>query len=713
MGANANVTLSVTLKDSASASLLRSLGLIDQQTGKIATDAAKAGSALDNMGRNLGSGQGAVKGISRELDGVASKAQKVGERLNSGLRTALQQAKQLGQLGMSLGAGVAAGAMVLKPQVDFDRQMSLNAGVMFGTRDDQGRLYTRAEADAQKARLTRQVDASVAGGAGTRDQAMLAQNTLLASGQFNGEEGLRRLDALMPNIMRASASSGTDPQAMANMAVAFANKGYNDQQINAAIAKGMVADSMGSFGVKSMANWMPKWLAGAGDALKGEHAADALFVHAQQVRKVSGTEDEAGTNLENIIGYAASNKGDKDLKDKYGVDRKQAIAKNMEKGDDFLTAYARMVDDVAKNDKGFQTLKAKAKAAGTDQERSQVYDEMAAYAQQGILGDIVGDLQAKKGLFAIMSNMDKSDTQKMFEAVKNENGSYINDSFSQRVNGDAKTAYDGTANAKDQGLTSALGWLSPFIQKVAGVASANPTATGVGALGLAVGGTGFGLASLLRLFSGGAAAAGGAATAGGAALAGGAGLLAGGKLLLRRAGILGAGIGVAGDVMTLASDRSTANERREAKYSLGGTAAGAAVGGIVGSIVPVLGTALGASLGSALGGFLGGKIADWTAPAQAPQVQQAAQMPAIQPPQPSQELIQANAQLQQANAQLAQINQSANNDKLLGPLGQIQGGIASLNAKSWTVQATIPVYVDGHVVAQTVNTINGQQASRG
>ena len=170
---------------------------------------------------------------------------------------------------------------------------------------------------------------------------------------------------------------------------------------------------------------------------------------------------------------------------------------------------------------------------------------------------------------------------------------------------------------------------------------------------------------------------------------------------------------MASDVMTLASDRSTANERREAKYSLGGAAAGATVGGIVGSIVPVLGTALGASLGSALGGFLGGKIADWTAPAQAPQVQQAAQMPAMQQQQPSQELIQANAQLQQANAQLSQINQSANNDKLLGPLGQIQGGIAALNSKQWSFAATIPVYVDGHQVAQTVNTINGQQASRG
>ena len=713
MGAKANVTLSVTLKDSASASLLRSLGLIDQQTGKIATDAAKAGSALDNMGRNLGSGQGAVKGISRELDGVASKAQKVGERLNSGLRTALQQAKQLGQLGMSLGAGVAAGAMVLKPQVDFDRQMSLNAGVMFGTRDDQGRLYTRAEADAQKARLTRQVDASVAGGAGTRDQGMMAQNTLLASGKFNGEDGLRRLDALMPTIMRASAASGTDPKAMADMAVAFANKGYNDQQINAAIAKGMVADSMGSFGVKSMANWMPKWLAGAGDALKGEHAANALFVHAQQVRKVSGTEDEAGTNLENIIGYAASNKGDKDLKDKYGVDRKQAIAKNMEKGDDFLTAYARMVDDVAKNDKGFQALKAKAQAAGTDQERSRVYDEMAAYAQQGILGDIVGDLQAKKGLFAIMSNMGAPEMLAMRDAVKKEDGSFIGDSFSQRVKNDAKTGYDGFGNAKDQGLTTTLGWLSPLIQKVSGVASAHPTATGVGALGLAVGGAGFGLASMLKLLSGSAAAVGTTAAGSAAAGAGGVGLLAGGKVLLRRAGIIGAGIGVASDVMTLASDRSTANERREAKYSLGGAAAGATVGGIVGSIVPVLGTALGASLGSALGGFLGGKIADWTAPAQAPQVQQAAQMPAMQQQQPSQELIQANAQLQQANAQLSQINQSANNDKLLGPLGQIQGGIAALNSKQWSFAATIPVYVDGHQVAQTVNTINGQQASRG
>mgnify|MGYP000721099165 CR=1 FL=1 len=41
------------------------------------------------------------------------------------------------------------------------------------------------------------------------------------------------------------------------------------------------------------------------------------------------------------------------------------------------------------------------------------------------------------------------------------------------------------------------------------------------------------------------------------------------------------------------------------------------------------------------------------------------------------------------------------------------GGIAALNSKQWSFAATIPVYVDGHQVAQTVNTINGQQASRG
>ena len=170
---------------------------------------------------------------------------------------------------------------------------------------------------------------------------------------------------------------------------------------------------------------------------------------------------------------------------------------------------------------------------------------------------------------------------------------------------------------------------------------------------------------------------------------------------------------MASDVMTLASDRSTANERREAKYSLGGAAAGATVGGIVGSIVPVLGTALGASLGSALGGFLGGKIADWTAPAQSVPLAQTSAVQAMPQIPSSQELVQANAQLQQVNVQMAQLNQNANNDKLLAPLGQIQSGIATLNSKQWSFAATIPVYVDGHQVAQTVNTINGQQMSRG
>lgn len=106
-----------------------------------------------------------------------------------------------------------------------------------------------------------------------------------------------------------------------------------------------------------------------------------------------------------------------------------------------------------------------------------------------------------------MSNLGAPEMLVMRDAVKKEDGSFIGDSFSQRVKNDAKTGYDGFGNAKDQGLTTTLGWLSPLIQKVSGVASAHPTATGAVRWAW-LWWRGFGLASMLKLLSGSAAQVG-------------------------------------------------------------------------------------------------------------------------------------------------------------------------------------------------------------
>ena len=736
MSANADVKISVKLADSASAGLLKSLGLIDAETGKVSAQAAKAGGALDAMGKKLGSGSGALKGTSRELDTMASKAKRVGDNLKSGLTTALSRAKEisstLGRAGMATaGAGTAA-YMGLKTQMPYDRGLSLNAQVMFGAKDDGGRTYTRDEANAQKQRLGAQIDNSVAGGVATKDEAMAAQNEILAlaGAKFKGEEGLKRLDTLLPQILKAGAVSGTDPRAMAGMAAAFANKGYKDSEIVAALGKGIVSDNSGGFKLSAMANWMPKWLAGAGDALKGEHAANALFKHAQSVRKNSGSDDEAGVNMENIINYAVSDKADKSLKKTYGVDRKTEVEKNMSKGDDYLTATARMVKGVVEKDAHFRDLQNKARNAGSEADKGRIYGEMAAYTAQGIIGDNYMDVQARKALLAIITDLDNADAKKMGEDISSEKGQIITDAFGQRVEGDATSSDVQMRNAAATGVNAALQELTPNIKAAsdafAAFASANPKTTGAGVIGMSAAAVGsglfLGLPKLLGGIFGGdkvdkvskkSAKTKGAAidvpephapsTNKGAGKPSrvGRGVKVGGALALASL--------VAEPALGMVAGEGSAVQRY-------GSAAinGAATGAFLGSLVPVVGTAVGAAAGGAIGMALEYFKPHPDAGAAQPVSNQMPVQPAAQISAPqSEQLVIANAQLQQVNQQIAQLNQVANNEKLLTPLGQIQSGIAALNGKPWSFTASIPVYVDGNMVTQTVNKINGNQFSRG
>ncbi|AXF86396.1 hypothetical protein DTO96_102150 [Ephemeroptericola cinctiostellae] len=409
--------------------------------------------------------------------------------------------------GFAITGAAVAGAAVLRPQAEFDRELSRNAQIMFGNKDDQGNVYTREQALAQKVRLGSQIDQSVVGGVASRDEALNAQKELLASGKFNGEDGLKRIDAMLPQIMKTVSVTGMDAASAAQMAVAFVNKGLNDQQVNAAMGKSIVSDNAGSFSAATMAKWLPKWLAGAGKALQGEHSADALFTHAQTARKTAGTDDEAGTNLENLIGFATSNKGDKDLAG-YGINRKKSVDKYMNQGDDFLTAYARTVQDAAKRDPEFVKKMADIRATKGDDERKQKMEELAGYTEQGVVGNVVSDLQARKALIAEMYDMDTTELKKRSEAIKAEDGSTVGLSYDQRVTGDAKTSYEKVGNAVEQGLSNILSYIAPTADTVTDKMAEHPTAAGGATLatGVGLGGGGI-LYALKKLLGNGATSA--------------------------------------------------------------------------------------------------------------------------------------------------------------------------------------------------------------
>lgn len=729
MSANADVKISVKLADSASAGLLRSLGLIDAETGKVSAQAAKAGGALDAMGKKLGSGSGALKGTSRELDSMASKAKRVGDNLKSGLTTALSRAKEisstLGRAGIATAGAGAAAYMGLKTQMPYDRALGRNAAIMYGTKAEDGHTYTKEEAKQQKQRLDTQITQAVAGGVMLRDDALLMQQGLLKSGKFTGDEGMARLDSLMGFLAKVSASTGTSGEDLANVVNAFVNKGFSDTQIKAAIGKGMVADNAGMYGMDGMAKYLPQWLANAGGALQGEHSADALFIHAQSVRKTAGTDDEAGNNFANYLSYAASDKADKALAD-LGINRDKAVKGYMDKGEDYSAAYAHVIDDAAKKDKGYQDLMRKVAGAKNDAERNALL-EKAAYSEQGAVGNLITDVEARKAFFGI--NNDRGKNTELFNDAAREDGGIVETSHSQRFAGDATSSDVQMRNAAATGVNAALQELTPNIKAAsdafAAFASANPKTTGAGVIGVGAATVGsgllLGLPKLLSVIFGddktekvskksaknkGAAVDvpethASPANKGSKPSRVGRGVKVGGGLALASM--------VADPVLGMVAGEGSAVQRY-------GSAAisGAATGAFLGSLVPVVGTAVGAAAGGAIGMALEYFKPHPDAGVAQPMSNQMPSQPATQISAPqSEQLVIANAQLQQVNAQIAQLQQVANNEKLLTPLGQIQSGIAALNGKPWSFTASIPVYVDGNMVTRTVNKINGIQLGRG
>lgn len=475
----------------------------------------------------------------RELDRAAVATKHRIAELNAEMGK-VSMGQRLGNIGRGI-AGLAAGAtaagMVLaqpmKKQMDYDRSLAMTSNTAFAERDVVGRI-------AGKAELNNAVKSAVEIGGGTKEDALGALDTMLASGAVKADTAMK----LLPTLQKGATATGASTDDLAKIAIsAMQQFDIGEDQIGEVLDKAVAAGQAGNFELADMARWLPQQMAaGKSAGLKGMSGFEALLVANQQARVTAGTSDEAGNNLVNLLAKLTSKetsdrfrkldiKG-KDGKD-HGVDFIASMEAQKKKGKNSIEAFMSIMDQVIGQDGKYQALQKKLKSAKKE-DQAQVLNEMTNLVEGTAIGQIISDRQALMALLGIRNNVslgkEVKESLDKSEGAVDTSHAVIKDTNSYKVE-DAKNNVDFAQMEGMKGFNDALGDVSV---KIAEYAKAYPDLTGkivtagtvVAALSAAAitaagslrllggkGGLGLGVGDVLSKGAGVTGSAGGVATA--------------------------------------------------------------------------------------------------------------------------------------------------------------------------------------------------------
>ncbi|EOC9365092.1 phage tail tape measure protein [Enterobacter asburiae] len=458
MAGNFKVGMTLTAKDDASAVLVKGLKL----TTKAATDAERAVERAGNEQqksneKNARSARTAAeesrraavaretlgvrseRAIRREIDqtiasynrltraGVASAREQdrafraMKDRVKE-LKTEMRgysrmnEAKRIGGNALAITGGIAAGGAVLAQpvarQMAYERNLSMMANTAFSDGGQAGRL-------AGRTKLAGSIRQSVSYGGGTKEDAADAMNQMLASGAVTYETASKWL----PQLMKFSTASGASAVDLATLAVkgkqAF---GLTDEQIPTMLNMSIAAGKAGNVELKDMAKWLAPQMAAAGSAgMKGIDDFGKLLTLNEAAGITAGSSDEAGNNVVNLLAKLTSREAaDSAARIKingHGIDLPGTLANAREKGIDPIEAFSRVVDKVVGSDKRYQQLQAKMAGAKDNSEKSAIMESMATMLEGSAVGQVLADRQALMGLLAYRNN---PEYRKQVEAQINE-----------------------------------------------------------------------------------------------------------------------------------------------------------------------------------------------------------------------------------------------------------------------------------------------------
>lgn len=352
------------------------------------------------------SGTATSRELARAADATRSKI--AGLNAEMGKTSWGQRLGNVGTAMASVGAGMAAGAMVMaqpmKKQMDYDRRLAMVSNTAFSDRDVAGRI-------AGKKELHEAVKSAVENGGGTKEDALAALDKLLASGTVKAETAMK----LLPTLQKGSVATGASTEDLSAIAIsAMQQFGISEDQIGAVLDKAVAAGQAGNFELSDMARWLPQQMAAAKSAgLSGMNGFEALLVANQQARVTAGTSDEAGNNLVNLLAKITSKEtADRfrklEIKGKdgktHGIDFIKSMENEKKQGKNSIEAFSSIMDMVVGEDDRYKSLKEKLKTAKKEEQQT-LLNQMADLVEGTAIGQVISDRQALMALLGIRNNV--------------------------------------------------------------------------------------------------------------------------------------------------------------------------------------------------------------------------------------------------------------------------------------------------------------------
>ncbi|HHF3843407.1 TPA: phage tail tape measure protein [Haemophilus influenzae] len=431
--AELNLALKLKAQDQASRVFRRAQSQITQSTRAMAQARERLGVRSEHKiqqeinhtiaayNRLKRSGTATSRELARAAEATRSKI--AGLNAEMGKTSWGQRLGNVGTAIASVGAGMAAGAMVMaqpmKKEMDYDRRLAMVSNTAFSDRDVAGRI-------AGKKELHDAVKSAVETGGGTKEEALGSLDKLLASGTVKAETAMK----LLPTLQKGAVATGASTEDLSAIAIsAMQQFGISEDQIGAVLDKAVAAGQAGNFELSDMARWLPQQMAAAKSAgLSGMDGFEALLVANQQARVTAGTSDEAGNNLVNLLAKLTSKEtADRfsklEIKGKdgktHGIDFIKSMENEKKQGKNSIEAFGSIMDMVVGEDKRYQALKAKLKTAKKEEQQSLI-EQMTNLVEGTAIGQIISDRQALMALLGIRNNVELGKQVK--EEVTNSDG---------------------------------------------------------------------------------------------------------------------------------------------------------------------------------------------------------------------------------------------------------------------------------------------------
>lgn len=302
----------------------------------------------------------------------------------------------LAQIGGAMVAGGMAVAQPVKKQMSYSRKLADMSNVAFNDRDIQGRIEGKKELDII-------IQDSIAKGGGTKEEAANLLGGLLSKGVFKFE----KIKELMPLLQQYSTATGVGGEELAKVAESLKEYGITSADemmkvMDAAIRSGQE----GSFEFSDMAKWLPEILSKAKViGYSGSEDIVKLLAYSQGMMKNVPTADTAGNNFVDLLNKVPSQElatRAKAIKvDGYGIDMAGTLTQALSKGIDPISALVGLTDVIARQNPEFRKLEEQlSKTDKNSPEHQKLLESQRRILESSAIGQLIADQQALLGLLA-------------------------------------------------------------------------------------------------------------------------------------------------------------------------------------------------------------------------------------------------------------------------------------------------------------------------